>query len=168
MTVCTFLTVAEHRAREGERRAAVSKWQDEHPENDLQHGWPPELVALNDLFFPPGSMHYCPWYHDPSKEEDLAKVDSMIRRMQAEPERHWHLSIHYWRDWARIRPPIEVVCPGGIGWCPDQGSSNGDGWTVTGEVPLITCTPSIWAGQGKGPPREYHGFLTAGVFSPPV
>jgi hypothetical protein len=176
MVACRFFTPDEYQVREAERRAAVDKWRAEHPEVDLGKGWPPELVELNGLFFPPGSMWFCPWYHDPSKPEDLAKVDEMIAKMaghEAQHPRHaegyrWHLSIHYWRDWARIRPPIEVVCPGGGGWCPDQISSSGTGWTVTGEPPLITCTPSIWVAQGQGQPREYHGWLNAGVFSAPV
>lgn len=105
----------------------------------------------------------------------------MIQRMtghEAQHPRHaegyrWHFSIHYWRDWARIRPPIAVVCPGGGHWCVDQISNNGTGWTVTGEAPNLVCSPSIWTGQGQGAPREYHGWLgnggaPAGHFSGPV
>jgi hypothetical protein len=68
------------------------------------------------------------------------------------------LSVHYHRDWMGKRPPIELVCPNGFIWCVDRKSSNGDGWTVTGEWPNITCSPSIVAG-------DYHGFLQNGEFT---
>lgn len=42
---------------------------------------------------------------------------------------------------------------------PDRLSSNGvSGWTVTGELPNITITPSIGA-------ADYHGWVTDGVLS---
>lgn len=69
------------------------------------------------------------------------------------------LSVHYRRDWAGKRPPIEVVCPDGDVWCIDRKSSNGDGWTVTGEWPNISCAPSIVT-------AEYHGYLRNGEFTP--
>lgn len=71
------------------------------------------------------------------------------------------LSVHYWRDWADKRPPIEVVLPNGETWEIDRKSSNGDGWLVTGELPRITCAPSILA-------RGYHGFLRDGTFTADV
>lgn len=68
------------------------------------------------------------------------------------------LSPHYWRDWSTKRAPICVVCPNGEEWEIDRKSSNGDGWIVTGELPNITCAPSIVAGN-------YHGYLRDGVFT---
>lgn len=168
MTPCRFFTPDEYRTQEDARHAAVKAWRTANPQPEDAPSWPEELKALNASFFPPGSMWFCPWYHDPSKPEAVAKVDDLIARMKAEPDKHWHLSIHYLQDWARIRPPIMVVCPGGGHWCPDQGSSNGTGWTVTGEVPNITASPSIWVSQGEGAPREYHGWLQNGAFSGPV
>jgi hypothetical protein len=46
-------------------------------------------------------------------------------------------------------------------WGPDDYKLgyHGEGWTVTGEPPLITCSPSIHF------PGYYHGFLTTGVVS---
>jgi len=72
---------------------------------------------------------------------------------------NYFLSIHYRKTWLGKRPPIEVVCPDGDVWCPDRKSSNGDGWTVTGEWPNITCSPSIVT-------AEYHGYLRNGEFTP--
>jgi hypothetical protein len=69
------------------------------------------------------------------------------------------LSVHYWRDWSDKRPPICVVCPNGEWWEVDRKSSNGEGWIVTGELPTITCSPSIVV-------DGYHGFLRAGEFTP--
>jgi hypothetical protein len=64
------------------------------------------------------------------------------------------------------RPPIVVICPGGRSWCVDQRAYNhsqggwcGEGWSVSGEPPLITCSPSINL-QGS-----YHGFLQNGVLT---
>lgn len=164
MITCTYLSPAAYSAREEERHAAIDAWRKQHGQPE---GWPPELSTLNAAYFPPGTMWSCPWYHDPQDPEDVAGIDATIAKIVAEPDKHRFLSIHYWRTWARIRPPLMVVCPGGGHWCPDQKSSNGDGWTVTGEAPRITASPSIWVSQGQGAPREYHGWLNDGVFSPP-
>jgi hypothetical protein len=155
MIQCKFFTPDEFRAQEDARRAAIEARRAELRIVD----WNDELAALSTSFFPPGSMWFTPWYHDPMDPGDVGKIDGTIARMRAEPNKHWHLSIHYWTTWARIRPPIEVVCPGGIGWCVDAKSNNGDGWVVTGEAPNLICNPSIWTGQGQGKPREYHGWL---------
>lgn len=181
MIRCRLFSAEEFRAAEDARRAHVDTWRAAHPDVDASAGWPAELSIANAAFFPPGSMWLCPWWHDPTDPTDLATVDNMIRQMTGHESQHprhaegyhWHLSIHYYRDWARIRPPLMVVGPGGQQWCPDQISSNGTGWTVTGAPPDIVCSPSIWLAQGKGPPREYHGYLgqngaPAGHFSGPV
>lgn len=163
MTVCRFFTPEEYRATEDARIAEL----DAYRERTGVKYWDDEMRAINARHFPVGSMWLCPWYHDPSNPEHLERIAPAIAALErGDPNRF--LSIHYWRDWARIRPPIMVICPGGGHWCPDQGSSNGTGWTVTGEAPLITASPSIWVSQGQGPPREYHGFLQNGVFTPPL
>lgn len=164
MTVqCRFFSPAEFHVRENERRDFV----EQHRQKTGKAEWTPELTRLNGEFFPPGSMWFCPWWHDPNNPDDMKEVEEQIRAIRAGVPNHF-LSIHYWTTWAHLRPPICVVCPGGGHWCPDQKSNNGDGWTVTGVVPEITCTPSIWVSQGQGPPREYHGWLNAGVFSNPL
>lgn len=61
---------------------------------------------------------------------------------------------------------LVVKLPNGMDWWIDGPSSQGGRWTREGEPPHITARPSIWAGQGR--PNEYHGFLTAGVFSDPL
>jgi hypothetical protein len=59
-----------------------------------------------------------------------------------------------------------VRCPNGSVWVPDQKSSNGDGWTVTGTAPNITCTPSIDINNlGMNDRKPYHGFLQKGRFT---
>ena len=90
--------------------------------------------------FLPGMGWFNDWYSDIAQRDDF-------------------LSVHYKRDWAGKRPPIELVCPNGELWCIDRKSSNGDGWVVAGEWPNITCSPSIVAGN-------YHGFLRNGEFTP--
>jgi hypothetical protein len=77
---------------------------------------------------------------------------------------HLHLSQHYHRDWSDKRLPLYVMTPGG-GWCVDgqpvvggQYQESG-GWTVTGEVPNITVSPSI------NFPGYYHGWLQNGILS---
>lgn len=44
-------------------------------------------------------------------------------------------------------------------WWIDGPANNGPGWTRVGEVPRITCTPSI----GIGTPYRMHGWLRNGV-----
>lgn len=74
------------------------------------------------------------------------------------------LSPEYRRDWMGKRAPLFVVTPAGP-WCVDAQSTDGSGqytghgWTVTGEVPNITATPSI------NMPGRYHGWLTNGILS---
>lgn len=138
MTSCVLLSAEEHRQREDARRAG--------PDHSM--------VA----HFPPGTMWLCPWYHDPSDPEELSHVEHWLERARANPDGNHFLSIHYLERWARIRAPICVMCPTGKEWCVDAKSSNGSGWTVTGEAPLITCSPSIDVGT-------FHGFLKDGVFS---
>lgn len=129
------------------RLTTLLTWQEYKAKND-------EAVArnfwCNDLrIFLPGMGWMNAWYFDPKGE----CPNMMCKKGDS------FLSIHYWRDWAHKRPPIEVVCPNGGVWCIDCKSSNGDGWTVTGEWPNITCTPSIVA-------ADYHGFLRDGEFTP--
>ena len=95
----------------------------------------------------PGMMWFSPWYYDPT-----GKLNTRRENGNA------FLSIHYWRDWAEKRAPLSVLGPDGNEWCVDRGSSNGDGWTVIGEAPSITCAPSIVL-------PGYHGFLRGGVFT---
>jgi hypothetical protein len=128
------------------RLTTLLTWQEYKTKSD-------EAVARNfwrndRRVFLPGMGWLNEWYFDPKGgcPNPMCKVGDPF------------LSIHYWRDWANKRPPIEVVCPNGDVWCPDRKSSNGDGWAVTGEWPNLTCTPSIVAG-------DYHGFLRGGEFT---
>lgn len=57
-------------------------------------------------------------------------------------------SPEYVRDWEGKRPPIYIQLPapdgGSVHWCIDEKASNSDsGWTVIGELPNLTITPSI-------------------------
>lgn len=106
--------------------------------------------------FTPGMAWYCPWYFTP---DSWTEKMSWGHRDGPYCERgDPFLSIHYWQTWADKRPPIEVVLPNSETWEIDRKSSNGSGWTVTGELPNITCAPSIAA-------RGYHGFLRDGAFT---
>lgn len=123
--------------------------------------------------FLPGMAWYKPYWFDPKgewaafcdahPERNLAR-DPMIEGRPENPDKKGSirsgnfLSPHYWRDWADKRAPICVVCPNGEQWEPDRWSSNGTGWTVTGDLPNVTCSPSIVA-------EGYHGFLRAGEFT---
>jgi hypothetical protein len=102
--------------------------------------------------FPPGTAWYTPWVFNPLGE-DIDYV--MIRERPADPNVRGYLSPHYWRDWAAKRPPICVVCPNGEQWEIDRWSSNGTGWTVSGDLPDICVSPSIVV-------DGYHGFLGSG------
>lgn len=77
---------------------------------------------------------------------------------------HPFLSPQYKQNWADKRPPIIVCLPNGQTWLVDglcgdgHGGRKDYGWTVTGEAPNITVSPSI---NDPG----YHGFLQNGVFT---
>lgn len=105
--------------------------------------------------FTPGMAWFEPWYYDPTGESQRAGKYVMCEK--GDP----FLSVHYWRDWADKRAPICVVCPNGEQWEIDRKSRDGDGWTVTGELPNITCSPSIVV-------DGYHGFLRDGLFTADV
>ena len=104
----------------------------------------------NPAFLTPGMGWFQPYYFDSANPEGR-------RRKHGDP----FLSIHYWRDWAHIRPPICIVVPNGRLWEIDRKSRNGDGWKVEGEWPNLTCSPSILL-------PGYHGFLRNGEFTPDV
>jgi len=105
--------------------------------------------------FVPGTGWFQPFYFDPGKPETDNKGVYPCQRGNP------FLSVHYWRDWSAIRPPICIVGPNGQEWEIDRKSSNGDGWIVTGEWPRLTCSPSIVL-------RGYHGFLRDGEFTPDI
>lgn len=118
--------------------------------------------------FTPGMAWSQPFYYDPLGEfaafgaahpGEGWRGEPMFTAAPADPDARGFLSPHYWRDWATKRAPICVVCPNGEQWEIDRWSSNGTGWTVTGELPNITCSPSIVAG-------DYHGWLRNGEFFP--
>lgn len=140
MTVCInkVLTLREYRQLEADGRKA-------------------RILGKPIQVFVPGMAWFEPWYFDPlNKCPDI--TDHMIERRPTENEiKYSFLSPFYWSDWSNWRPPIAVVCPNGQVWEVDRRSSNGDGWKVMGELPNITCTPSIVAG-------DYHGWLTDGEF----
>lgn len=51
-----------------------------------------------------------------------------------------------------------VVLPDGGTWISTQQASGGGSWTVTGDPPRITVTPSIW----HDAPRGWHGWIRDG------
>lgn len=75
------------------------------------------------------------------------------------------LSEHYWANNSHRRP-LFVVLPNNDLFCIDgqcgEGGNHYGGWTVTGEVPDITVSPSINIGG------SYHGWLQNGVISDDV
>jgi hypothetical protein len=69
------------------------------------------------------------------------------------------LSIEYLRDHAE-RDPLCLRLPDGSHWVMDCRAAQGNetGWTITGEAPVLTASPSINTGR-------YHGWLIDGVLS---
>lgn len=99
----------------------------------------------------------CPW-----SDEDLSEDE----RRSWEPGLCWRTSpltpesiqAPEWRRSGR-EYFIWVVLPGGSIFSPDRMSGRGQcGWLVSGELPLITVTPSIGA-------AEYHGFIRDGALT---
>lgn len=86
-----------------------------------------------------------------------------------------YLSTEYLSTWLGKRPPIQVILPNGDMFCVDSQARGNKphGWTVTGEVPNISCTPSIHVleddpsstSEPKAERTRWHGFLTNGVFN---
>ena len=93
----------------------------------------------------PGDMWYAPWF---------------IPKEYVEGNESYYLSPEYFRDHYGKRDPIVVCVPGGAHWIVDSKANNmnGHGWTVTGQVPNITCNPSIGI-------SKYHGWLKEGILS---
>lgn len=76
------------------------------------------------------------------------------------------LSPEYARGHLGKRAPLEVFLPSGDEWIVDarevhDGQLGARGWTVTGEAPALTVSPSILV-RGRS---TYHGFLQNGVLS---
>ena len=99
----------------------------------------------------PGDMFYAPW---------------LVEGEDAKYYLEKYLSLEYKRDILGKRPPIMVVLPTGTDFCVDCaycGSQDGHGWTVTGDAPDITVSPSInhWAGSD----RCWHGYLQNGILT---
>lgn len=118
-----------------------------------------QYASLVDVIAP-GAMWFATWYFDPEDRIEMAdRRTKALERIASGQNLNDYLSRFYWQDWSLKRPPICVLCPNGAEWCVDAKSSNGEGWQVTGDVPVITAAPSIAV-------TGYHGFLRDGVFTP--
>jgi hypothetical protein len=99
---------------------------------------------------------------------DMAFIPLEDIRVHADGFRSWRryrLSESYERDHAAHRQPLCVRLPDGSLFCPDSNADGDDahrGWTVTGEPPRISVSPSI------NVVGHYHGFLQEGVLSDDV
>lgn len=139
LTFAEFVAINEEAVAKGfyrnDRRVLLPGW-----------AWPQPVYfdPLGELAAVAGKTHY--------------RGEAMFTQPPADPDKRGFLSPHYWRDWAGKRAPICVVCPNGEQWEIDRWSSNGTGWTVTGDLPNITCSPSIVV-------DGYHGYLRAGAFT---
>lgn len=157
-----FISEPLRRDIQRKRFAAIELWRIENgwKSGDEGPAFPPEFAKC-DPFWLPGMIWECPWYFDPANPEHAVRREKALARPESDyragnPNRF--LSLHYWRDWSHLRPPLNVVCPNGAEWMVDQVSSNGTGWSVTGEPANLTCSPSIAA-------TGYHGFLQGGQFT---
>lgn len=97
-----------------------------------------------------------PWGNNPGEGE--YDIGSCWRASPLNPESirspEWRASGRDYFIW--------IVLPSRDLFTPDRLSSNNtSGWTVTGELPTITVTPSIGS-------RSYHGFITDGVLGDDV
>lgn len=160
---CRFLDAqAFSEAEESRRRLATARGTDIRwlQANNATYGW-----ARLDEVTGVGVMWLMPWYFDPQRADHQPKRAAALKAIAdgtfGQGEHNYYLSRHYWMDWSDKRPPICVIGPDGGEWVVDAKSSNGDGWKVTGEPPLLTCRPSIRL-------SHYHGYLTDGEFGPDV
>lgn len=102
-----------------------------------------------------------PWeirYHQ-NRPEKPQPGDMWPAPWLLQEDRRCELSAAYFREHADRRPPLIVRLPGHAGdFCVD-GDYGGEFWTVTGDPPNITVSPSIHA------PGLYHGWLQNGVLT---
>ena len=127
------------KADEAEAWSSHAKWWYRNPKTGKEGSGSYQVAS-------PGAMYECPWLDEEDHRADL-------------------LSEFYVRDWAGKRLPLAVVLPDYSHWVVDQKStirgSNqfGPGWTITGDAPNLTASPSIDTGT-------YHGFLQNGILTP--
>jgi len=101
---------------------------------------------------------------------DMWSAPAMVEGEHAAYYLEYILSPEYKRDWLGKRAPLIVVLPCRSAFCVDQKATNSEnGWTVKGEPPTISCTPSIVYSNTMpdGTEKElWHGFLTNGELTP--
>lgn len=84
--------------------------------------WACRLVPADKAPKEVGDMWYAPWLLDGK----------------------WGLSPEYQSDWHKKRHPVVVYLPDRIDFCPDLcADGTNSGWTVTGETPNLTFSPSV-------------------------
>jgi hypothetical protein len=100
--------------------------------------------------------------------------ECVYRRADGTPGEHYLRSLApgamYDATWLeRHRGPdgrsLILQLPDGRPWHVDGPSTNGHGWTRTGDAPRITARPSILT-HGTPERPGYHGWLTDGVLTP--
>ena len=101
---------------------------------------------------------------------DMWFNNDMLNREHADYWKSHYLSNEYMSDWLGKRMPIFVVLPNGDWFCVDSrtrdGEETGQGWTVIGEPPRITVSPSIHVLEDDEQGNErtrWHGYLKDGV-----
>lgn len=100
----------------------------------------------------PGDMWFAPWMVDVFKTPEKLKESTFV-------------SPEYIRDWYGKRPPIVVILPNGDRFMVDKCCyQKENGWTVTGEAPNITLSPSINCIR-ENRAEGYHGWLKNGILS---
>ena len=107
------------------------------------------------------------WQLSPSRLYERQDTHERLTLHEAEPgmlwDASWYLDFH--PPWAGPDGRSLVMrLPGGGEWAIDGPSSNGPGWSRTGEPPKITARPSILS-HASGTIKGYHGWLTDGVLT---
>jgi hypothetical protein len=112
-----------------------------------------ELARARNGVVPVGAM----WWLDPK-----TTVDQWCE---------WYapaVAHRYLREHRRVRRPLFVKLPDGSEFCldlcssPEIAAGGGEGWSVSGEPPKVTVTPSI------NIVGRYHGWITDGVITDDV
>lgn len=162
MTPLKFLSTDEFSRLQAKRSAELAAYDVAHPG---ETEWTPEKIEIGRRHFPPGTIWGCPWYHDPTKAEHVARSERFLAEVKdwgPNGDQRPYLSMHYHKDWAKIRPPLCVVLPNYGEWVIDSRSSNGTGWKITGwkdgDVSQLVASPSINY-TGSATFQGYHGWL---------
>lgn len=126
--------------------------------------WTIQLVEYRKGMHPGlgGNLKVGDMFYGPLPHEILEPEWSSVKFLFRNPSEFYHANNAHRRPLAVVLPGNYMFAVDGQCWDSSRKPENYGGWTVTGDVPNITVTPSINIGG------LYHGFIQNGVISEDV